>query len=128
MNSGTPFDPNTPSDDALDGLLRDALQPAALDREALERIRAETAREWRAATERARVRSVHIRRSWIAALAAAASIAGVIVVGVVKRPAGEPAVVGTLSRLHQGSIEARWALVRHRQLHVGDALRVGDTI
>src|SRR5271166_1674103 len=128
MNSPTPLDPNPESDAALDELLRKALETAPLDRAALERIKAATAHEWRSATQRAPVAAVRIRRSWIVALAAAASIAFVIVLGVVTRPGTEPAVVGTLSRLHSGSIEAHWAMLRHRPLHVGDAIRVGDTI
>jgi ferric-dicitrate binding protein FerR (iron transport regulator) len=128
MTNSTPADPNPEPDPGLDELLRKALQTAPLDAPALERIRAATAREWLAATDRVRVPAVRIRRSWMLALAAAASIAGVTVIGVVTRSVAEPAVVGTLSRLPDGAIEARWALVRLRSLHVGDALRVGDTL
>jgi ferric-dicitrate binding protein FerR (iron transport regulator) len=127
MNNPTPPDPNPDPDAALDELLRKALETTALDRAALDRINAATTREWRLATQRAPAPLVRARRLWIGALAAA-GIAGLIVLGVVMRYGGEPAVVGTLSRLHAGSIEAHWAIVRHRALRVGDALRVGETI
>lgn len=128
MTSRTPPDPNPDSDAALDELLRKALETAPLDQASLDRIKAATTREWRAATQRAPARLDRTRRLWIGALATAAGIAGLIVLGVVTRSGGEPAVVGTLSRLHAGSIEVRWAFVRHRALRVGDALRVGETI
>ncbi|MFI4891126.1 MAG: FecR domain-containing protein [Steroidobacterales bacterium] len=128
MTHNTPVDPDKEPDAALDELLRDALRSAPLDAPALERIRAATMREWHAATDRARIPAVRVRRSWMLALAAAASIAGVAVIGVVTRSVAEPAVVGTLARLPDGAIEAHWAIVRRRPLHVGDALRVGDTI
>ena len=125
MNNPTPPDPNP--DAALDAL-RKALETAPLDHAALDRIKAATSREWRSATERVSARSDRRRRWWMGALAATAGVAGLIVLGMVMRSGGEPAVVGTLSRLHAGSIEARWAIMRHRPLHVGDALRVGETI
>ena len=128
MTSPTPPDPNPDSNAALDGVLRNALETAPLDQAALDRIKAATIHEWRAATQRAPARLDRTRRVWIGALATAAGIAGLIVLGVVMHSGSEPAVVGTLSRLHAGSIEARWAFVRHRALRVGDPLRVGETI
>jgi len=127
MNSPTPPDPNPDSDATLDELLRETLETAPLDRAALDRIKAATNHEWRAATQRAPARLIRTRRLWIGALAAA-GIAGLFVLGVVMRSGIEPTVVGTLSRLRAGSIEAHWAFVRHRALRVGDALRVGETI
>jgi len=128
MNSPTPPDPNPDSDATLDELLRETLETAPLDRAALDRIKAATNHEWRAATQRAPARLIRTRRLWIGALAAAAGIAGLLVLGVLMRSGVEPAVVGTLSRLRAGSIEAHWAIVRNRPLRVGDALRVGETI
>lgn len=128
MNIPTPPDQKPDSDPALDELLRKALETASLDRAALDRIKAAATREWRAATQRAPAPSGRARHLWIGALAAAAGIAGLLVLGIVMRSGIEPAVVGTLSRLRAGSIEAHWAIVRSRPLHVGDALRVGETI
>jgi ferric-dicitrate binding protein FerR (iron transport regulator) len=128
MNRPVPPEPNPESDAALDRLLREAMETAPLDRAALDRIKAATMREWRSATERMPAPLFRTRRSWIGALATAAGIAGLIMLGVVMRSGVEPAVVGTLSRLRSGSIEARWAIMRHRALRVGDALRVGETI
>lgn len=128
MNSPTPPDSNPDSDPALDQLLRKALETAPLDQASLDRIKAATTREWRSAAQRAPSRMVRTRRMWISALAAAAGVAGLLVLGVVMRSGVEPTVVGTLSRLPAGSIEADWAIVRSRPLRVGDALRVGETI
>ncbi len=128
MNDPTPPEPNSEPDAALEELLRKGLETAPLDHAALDRIKAATSREWRSAAERVPARLDRGRRWWIGALAAAAGVAGLIVLGVVMRFGSDPAVVGTLARLRAGSIEVHWAIVRHRALSVGDALRVGDTI
>src|SRR5271165_3212093 len=128
MNSPTPPDPNPDSHAALEKSLRKALETAPLDRAALDRIKAATTREWRAATQRLPAPLVRAWRWWIGGLAAAAGIAGLLVLGVLMHSGIEPAVVGTLSHLRAGSIEAHWAIVRNRPLRVGDALRVGETI
>ncbi len=128
MNSPTPPDPDPDSDAALNESLRKALETAPLDRAALDRIKAATMREWRSATQRAPSRMVRTRRLWIGALASAAGIAGLLVLGVVMRFGIEPVVVGTLSRLPAGGIEAHWAIMRHQELQVGDVFRVGETI
>ncbi len=128
MNSPMPPDPNSEPDAALEELLRKGLEATTLDQASLDRIKAATRREWKSATQRAPAARIRTRRRWIGALAAAAGIAGLVVLGVVLRPGVEPTVVGTLARLRAGSIEARWPIMHHRALGVGDALRVGETI
>lgn len=128
MTNNMPPEPDRDSHSALDEMLRKALQTAPLDRAALDRIRSATMREWRSATERDPARLGHGRRLWIAAFAAAAGIGGLIVLAVVMRSGAEAAVVATLSRLPAGGIEARSGILHHRPLHVGAALRVGETL
>jgi hypothetical protein len=113
------------ADAAVERALTDALGTRPLDEETLERLRVSVVRNWRAALLDSAIPPVRLWR-W-AALASAVS-AVVITVAFLSRPASEPTIVGSLSRLDAGSVELRLSLFRHRELKVGDPIRSGDAV
>jgi ferric-dicitrate binding protein FerR (iron transport regulator) len=120
--------PDEEADAALHAKLSDALRTQPLDVEALERVRAAVAQEWQVATAKAAGATSRSQRKWRFAVAAAAGIAAISMAVLVARTGAEPAVIGSLARMDHGGTDVRWALVRHRALHVGDPLRAGDTV
>lgn|ERR1039458_3700065 len=119
---------NDASDASVERVLTDALVTRPLDEAAHERLRVATAQAWRAATSVARDRPGPARRwRWIG-ITAAASLGAVVMAIFLTRPAGEPAVIGSLARSNDGGIEVRSGLLRHRVLNVGDPLRTEDTL
>jgi ferric-dicitrate binding protein FerR (iron transport regulator) len=116
------------SDAILERTLSDALRTLPLVEDACERLREAVAREWRATTKASRDAPSPSRRVRWVALAAAVGVVAVTAMFLAIRPATAPAVVGVLSRLDNGSIDVRRAVLRHRALQAGDSLRSGDTL
>jgi ferric-dicitrate binding protein FerR (iron transport regulator) len=113
-------------DTDLDRTLTDALRPPAFDPQALDRVRAAVEHEWRVSAMAGRRARQARRRRW-ASLAAAVSVLAVTVTWFV-RPAVDRVEFGSITRLGSGNVDVRFAVVRHRALHVGDVLRAGDTL
>jgi hypothetical protein len=110
----------------LDHALSDALRTEPLDPQALARVRAAVENEWRAAAAVKRRSSQSQRWLWTSL---AASIAlGTLALGWFARPGGIAASFGSISRLNSGDMDARFAMVRHRSLQAGSAVRVGDIL
>jgi len=107
-------DEQTPDDPVLSA----ALRTAGLREANLERVRMAVAREWRAAAAR--------RTRWIAC--AAAALGAVAVVLLMTRTADQAAVVGALSKVNDGGVEASSGFFRHRTLAAGEALHAGDRL
>jgi ferric-dicitrate binding protein FerR (iron transport regulator) len=134
MSEQLPPDFESNSDFAVDALLEGALRTPPLAPVALERIRAAALQEWQAQITASKVvalpvrRAVSQRRSWFYGLATAAGLAAVSVVGIVVQTEAKPAVIGTVARLGSGDLAAHWSMIRSRQLHVGDPVRVGDAL
>jgi ferric-dicitrate binding protein FerR (iron transport regulator) len=115
------------SDAAIDRALADALRTEPLDEAAFDRVRAVVMDEWREAVVAA---STPPRRRSLgrwAAFAAAAALA-LLALGLILRPTGGTAVVGTLVRLDGGRIDAGSQFWRHRTIRLGDPVRTGDTL
>lgn len=116
------------SDAVLERTLSDALRTRPLVEEARERLRAAVACEWRATTKASVKPLIPSQRGRWVAWAAAAAVAAVTAALFVTRPATQAAAIGSLSRLDNGSMDVRRAILRGSALQVGDPVRSGDTL
>jgi hypothetical protein len=113
-------------DTDLDRALTEALRLPTFDPQAIDRVRAAVEHEWRVSVMAGRRARQARRRRW-ASLAAAVSVTAVMGTWFAKT-ATDRMEFGSIARLGGGNIDVRFALIRHRVLHMGDELRTGDTL
>src|SRR3984893_11296989 len=118
MTERDPFSSDAGSDSEFDRTLTDLLRAPPLDSQALTRIRVVVENEWRKSTELHR-HARAVRRGRWASLAAAVVVIAVTTAWFAKF-AGEPAMVGSISRFEGDAGAGRF--------HVGDRLRARDTV
>ncbi len=116
------------SEAAVEKLLADTMTRVRLDEAALDRIHQATASAWKTSLQRPSAAMPASRRRLLQRVAVAASVAALALFAVLRSSPVETASIGSLARLDAGSASAHWALWRRRAMHVGEPLRVGDTI